>query len=202
MKLKGIDLQEEYIRRVGGSRDIPIDVRIIATVNETPESLMESGRLRPDLYYRLNIININIPPLRERKDDIPVLIEHFLEKHNMRFGKEVWMVADNIVEDLRSYDFPGNIRELENLIMSAVSLSDKEHIITDKLLKVPKKTAKADVEVGYDSSSMSIDKYLALMEMNIIKEKLADNGGNVSKTAEILGIKRQTLQHKIKKYEI
>ena len=195
-------LQEEYIRRVGGSRDIPIDVRIIATVNETPESLMESGRLRPDLYYRLNIININIPPLRERKDDIPTLIEHFLEKHNRRFNKEVWMVADSIVEDLKTYDFPGNIRELENMVMSAVSLSDKEHIITDKLLKVPKKKVQADVAVGYDSSSMSIDKYLALLETNIIKEKLADSGGNVSKTAEILGIKRQTLQHKIKKYEI
>lgn len=195
-------LQEEYIRRVGGSRDIPIDVRIIATVNETPESLMESGRLRPDLYYRLNIININIPPLRERKDDLPTLVEHFLEKHNRRFDKEVWMVADNIIEDLKNYDFPGNIRELENMLMAAVSLSGKEHIITDKLLKVPKKVTTADVGVGYDSNTMSIDKYLALLETNIIKEKLADSGGNVSKTAEILGIKRQTLQHKIKKYEI
>lgn len=195
-------LQEEYIRRVGGSRDIPIDVRIIATVNETPESLMESGRLRPDLYYRLNIININIPPLRERKDDLPTLVEHFLEKYNRRFDKEVWMVADNIIEDLKNYDFPGNIRELENMLMAAVSLSGKEHIITDKLLKVPKKVTTADVGAGYDSNTMSIDKYLALLETNIIKEKLADSGGNVSKTAEILGIKRQTLQHKIKKYEI
>lgn len=195
-------LQEDYIRRVGGSRDIPIDVRIIATVNETPEELMESGRLRPDLYYRINIVNINIPPLRERRDDIPVLAEHFIEKHNKRFNKEVWMIADGMMEKLEAYDYPGNIRELENMIMSAVSLSDKEHILTDKLLKVPAAHLKADVNTGYDAEEMSIDKYLALLETNIIKEKLADAGGNISKTAEILGIKRQTLQHKIKKYGI
>ncbi|QHI72302.1 sigma-54 interaction domain-containing protein [Aminipila terrae] len=195
-------LQEDYIRRVGGSRDIPIDVRIIATVNETPEKLINSGLLRKDLYYRLNIINISIPSLRERKDDIPILVEHFLEKHNKRFQKEVWMLSEGALEKLENYDYPGNVRELENLIMSAVSLSDREHVLTEKYLQMPKEVEIANVEADYDPELMSIDQYLEFLEINIIKEKMADFGGNISKTAEVLGIKRQTLQHKIKKYQI
>ncbi|QAT43993.1 sigma-54 interaction domain-containing protein [Aminipila luticellarii] len=195
-------LQEDYIRRVGGSRDIPIDVRIIATVNETPETLIRNGLLRKDLYYRLNIVNISIPPLRERKDDIPILIEHFLEKHNSRFQKELWMLSDGALEKLENYDYPGNVRELENLIMSAVSLSDREHVLTEKYLQMPKEAAIANVGADYDPEEMSIDQYLESLEINIIKEKMADFGGNISKTAEVLGLKRQTLQHKIKKYQI
>lgn len=195
-------LQEDYIRRVGGSRDIPIDVRIIATVNETPEELIKNGLLRKDLYYRLNIVNISIPPLRERKDDISILVEHFLEKHNKRFKKEVWMLSDGALEKLENYDYPGNIRELENFIMSAVSLSDKEHVLTEKFLQMPQEVAMANIQADYDSEEMSIDHYLEFLEINIIKEKMANFGGNISKTAEVLGIKRQTLQHKIKKYHI
>lgn len=195
-------LQEDYIRRVGGNRDIPIDVRIIATVNEKPEELIKNGLLRKDLYYRLNIINISIPPLRERKDDISILVEHFLEKHNKRFKKEVWMLSDGALERLENYDYPGNIRELENLIMSAVTLTDKEHVLTEKLLQMPQNIGMPNVQVGYDSDKMSMDEYLSLLEINIIKEKMADFGGNISKTAAVLGIKRQTLQHKIKKYKL
>lgn len=195
-------LQEEYIRRVGGNKDIPIDVRIIATVNEMPEELIKNGLLRKDLYYRLNIINVSIPPLRERKDDIPILVNHFLDKHNKRFQKEVWMLSEGALEKLENYDYPGNIRELENLIMGAVSLSDKEHVLTEKFLQMPQDVEAAIVQIDYDSEKISLDKYLAGLEKNIIKENLADFRGNISKTAEVLGIKRQTLQHKIKKYKI
>lgn len=195
-------LQEDYIRRVGGSRDIPVDVRIIATVNEHPEELIKNGRLRKDLYYRLNIINVSIPPLRERKDDIPILIEHFLEKHNKRFEKEVWMLSEKATEKLEEYNYPGNIRELENFIMSAVSLSDKEHVLSDKLLQLPSETGNVNIHSEYNPEDMSVDRYLARVEISIIKEAMAEFGGNISKIADKLGIKRQTLQHKIKKYEI
>lgn len=198
-------LQEDYIRRVGGSKDIPIDVRIIATVNERPEKLMQEGLLRKDLFYRLNIINISIPPLRDRKDDISLLAEHFIEKHNKRFGKEVWMIAEETLRKLMEYNYPGNIRELENIILSAISLSDKEHILTDKLVKIPKSDFKGGGNMegcSYDAEESSIDEYLAGIEREIIKRKLAECGRNVTKTADCLGIKRQTLQHKIKKYEL
>ena len=100
-------LQESYIRRVGGSRDIPIDVRIIATVNETPAELISKGLLRKDLYYRLNVINISIPPLRERADDIELLSEKFLDKYNRRYNKQLWMLSDAAARKLKAYDYPG-----------------------------------------------------------------------------------------------
>ncbi len=129
-------LQEDCIRRIGGSKDIPIDVRIIATVNEEPGELIETGRLRKDLYYRLNIINLNIPPLRDRKEDIPVLVNEFIRKHNEKLGKEVWMMSDSALNLLMTHDFPGNVRELENIIISAVSLVGKEHVLTEAQIKI------------------------------------------------------------------
>ena len=112
-------LQEDYIRRVGGTKDIPIDVRIIATVNEAPEKLIAEGLLRKDLYYRLNVVGISIPPLRERKDDIPVLVDSFLEKYNKKYDKQIWMVSENALQRLCAYNYPGNVRELENIIIQS-----------------------------------------------------------------------------------
>ena len=196
-------LQEDYIRRVGGSRDIPVDVRIIATVNEPPQELIEKGLLRKDLYYRLNVVNITIPPLRERLDDIPLLCDAFLEKHNKKYGKEVWMLSEGALKILKNYTYPGNVRELENIIMSAVSLTDREHVLTEKLLHLPdveqEKKGSAD---GYDPSAQSLDEYLRICEEQILRRCMAENEGNISAAARQLGIKRQTLQHKLKKYKI
>ena len=195
-------LQESYIRRVGGSRDIPIDVRIIATVNESPEELMASGLLRKDLYYRLNVINISIPPLRERKDDIVPLSEKFLDKYNTRYNKRVWMISDGAVRKLNSYDYPGNVRELENIIEQAVSMADDEHVLTEKLLSMPETVAPAhEPQIRYDRG-MPLDKYLSSVEKQIIADEMVRANGNISKAADALAIKRQTLQHKLKKYDI
>lgn len=196
-------LQEDYIRRVGGTRDIPIDVRIIATVNERPEELMQKGLLRKDLYYRISIVNLSIPPLRHRRDDIGILADFFVEKHNRRFGKEIWMINEAAKEKLNAYDYPGNVRELENIIMSAVSLADREHVITEKLISLRESRRIKFRNTGdYDPEKQGIDEYLESLEVAIIKEIMAENGGNISKTADKLGIKRQTLQHKIKRYGI
>ena len=195
-------LQESYIRRVGGTKDIPINVRIIATVNEAPEDLIEQGKLRRDLYYRLNVINISIPALKERVDDIPLLAERFLEKHNKRFGKELWMVSDGAIKRLKHYDYPGNVRELENIIEQAVSMADKEHVLSEKVLNMPVNTRKLKApEIEY-TTSQPLDEYLAAVETRIIKDALIKAEGNISKAAEALQIKRQTLQHKLKKYHI
>lgn len=196
-------LQEDYIRRVGGSRDIPVDVRIIATVNEPPLELIEKGRLRKDLYYRLNIVNITIPPLRERLDDLPLLCEAFLEKHNRKYGKEVWMLSDGALKLLKNYTYPGNVRELENIIMSAVSLADREHVLTEKQIHIPDSAQeKNSSAAGYDPSAQSLDDYLRACEEQILRRCMAEKEGNISAAARQLGIKRQTLQHKLKKYEI
>ena len=195
-------LQESYIRRVGGTKDIPINVRIIATVNEFPEDLMEQGKLRRDLYYRLNVINISIPALKERIDDIPLLAERFLEKHNQRFGKEIWMVSDGAIKKLKHYDYPGNVRELENIIEQAVSMADREHVLSEKILNMPVTTRKIKApEIAYNASQ-PLDEYMAAVEARIIRDAIIKADGNISRAAEALQIKRQTLQHKLKKYHI
>ena len=195
-------LQEDCIRRIGGSKDIPIDVRIIATVNEQPRELIEKGRLRKDLYYRLNIINLNIPPLRDRKDDISVLVNEFIEKHNEKLGKEVWMMSETALQLLMAHDFPGNVRELENIIISAVSLAGKEHVLTEGHIKinnlnVRRNEKKIMCEIKIEDG---LDFLLDNIEKNLIKEAMLASNGNITKAAEMLCIKRQTLQHKLKKH--
>ena len=194
-------LLECYIRRVGGSKDIPIDVRIIATVNEDPLELIKAGRLRKDLYYRLNIINITIPPLRERKSDIPVLVEHFVEKHSKK-GVGKMQVDDSAMRKLMEYSYPGNIRELENIVFSSISLVNDDEIITDKLIRLPMEFSDLAVKNEYDSSKMSMSDYIDAIEQKIIRDKLLEFNGNISKAADDLQLKRQTLQHKIKKFDI
>ena len=193
-------LQEEYIRRVGGSKDIPVDVRIIATVNRDPQKLIEEGKLRSDLYYRLNIINLTIPPLRERRDDIMNLTEEFLKKDNEKFGKEIWMLSEKAKEKLIAYDYPGNVRELENLITAAVSMADREHVLTENMLRFDIGTEPKKQIDKFELAEDDLDEYLARVETGIIKEALAASDGNISRAAELLHIKRQTLQHKLKKY--
>ncbi len=195
-------LQEDYIRRVGGTKDIPIDVRIMATVNEPPEKLIEEGKLRKDLYYRLNVVNIEIPPLRNRKDDIPILTEKLLEKHNKRFEKEIWMVSEGVMERLMEYDYPGNVRELENIIMQAVAMADTEHVLTEKLLQMPMQKKAIGEDALKWNRQGPLDEYLANLEKEIIREAMINEGGNISRAASELKIKRQTLQHKLKKYGI
>ena len=194
-------LQESYIRRIGGSKDIPIDVRIIATVNESPAELMEKGLLRKDLYYRLNVINISIPPLRERKDDIELMAEKFMEKYDTRFDKKVWMISDKALKKLRAYDYPGNVRELENIIEQAVSMADNEHVLTDKLLNMPENRVVGEPPLRYNEG-MALDEYLDSLEEQIIASEMLKANGNISKAAEALKIRRQTLQHKLKKFGI
>ncbi len=194
-------LQEQYIRRVGGTKDLPVDVRILATVNEPPQELLERGILRKDLYYRLNIIEIDIPPLRQRPDDILLLAEQFVEKYNKKYGKQIWMLTDSAKQKLLNYDYPGNVRELENIIMSAISMADDEHALLDKHLVINRRK-KLPQQGLYELKEGGLEEYLARIEKSMIENALVAHGGNISKAAESLGIKRQTLQNRIKKYKM
>ena len=196
-------LQEKYIRRVGGNKDILVDVRIIATVNESPQALIERGALRPDLYYRLNVIGINIPPLRERLGDIPILADRFVKKYNKEYDREIWMIADAALEKLKNYDYPGNVRELENIIMSAVSMAEEEHVLTADDINIPEGYHETSSAISdFSREGGSLPEYLADIEQTVIRRYMTINGGNVTKTARDLGLLRQNLQHKLKKYEI
>ncbi len=193
-------LQEDYIRRIGGSKDIPIDVRIIATVNEPAEALIKQGKLRKDLYYRLKIIPIDVPPLRERREDILILAEQFIEKHNKRYNKNVRMLSEKAKEKLLNYNYPGNVRELENIIMAAISMIDDERVLTDRHILI--ENLNNSQKLDYEYEELGIEGYLENLEKEIIRKTLNTYQNNITKSAEHLKIKRQTLQHKIKKYNL
>lgn len=207
-------LQEDYIRRVGGTKDIPIDVRIIATMNEKAEDLIASGKLRKDLYYRLNIIGIYMVPLRDRKDDIVLLAEKFIEKYNDKYKKQVAGLTHEAKEKLYFYDYPGNVRELENLIMAAVSMAENNEALTEKHIlihdshedcysgKPGYQFQEAVREYDYDEEEIGLDEFLNRKEEELIRKALKRTEGNISQAANYLKIKRQTLQHKMKKFKL
>lgn len=199
-------LQEGYIRRVGGSKDIPIDVRIIATTNEPPLESLKKGTLRKDLFYRLNVIFIQIPPLVERKEDIPILTNHFINKFNLLLDKKVKSVSKDVLDYFMEYTWPGNVRELANVIEGAMNIVDENetlltkkdfissiHIMKDKHYRNP---------FVLEQKDKSLPVVLEEIEKNLIINALENNHNNITKTAKKLGIKRQTLQHKLKKYKI
>ncbi|SHH13811.1 sigma-54 interaction domain-containing protein [Tepidibacter thalassicus] len=194
-------LQEGYVRRVGGIKDIPVDVRIIATTNEEPLKLLQENKFRKDLYYRLNVISINIPPLRKRKEDILILAQHFIEKYNEILNKNVWMLSEKSKEILLNYNWFGNIRELENVIYSAMSMIDDEHVLSHNYLNI-NCNGEIDDENIEISENFSLSETLKNIEIKFIKKALYNNEKNVTRAAKQLGIKRQTLQHKMKKYNI
>lgn len=197
-------LQEGYVRRVGGSKDIPVDVRIIATSNESAEELLKSDRFRSDLFYRLNVISIDIPPLRERKEDIILLAENFVKKYNKAMHKNVWMISEHSKRMLTEYSYPGNVRELENIITRGMTmLDDDEHVLTSGNIDIRRLESEPESrESQIDVSEVGIDNYMEEIEISLIKKYLKRNNGNITKTAEDLKIKRQTLQHKLKKYDL
>jgi arginine utilization regulatory protein len=205
-------LQEDYIRRIGGTKDVPVDVRIIATVNEEPERLIARGALRKDLYYRLSIVNLNLIPLRQRKDDIPLLTERLLEKQCRRFDRRIAGISPDALEKLMQYDYPGNVRELENVIMSAVSLADENDFLNAGHIHLNSRPAfrneesvsiwdRPNQELQLAEQGESIDAFLARLEKEALTKALKQSGGNISQAALRLGIKRQTLQHKLKRHE-
>lgn len=195
-------LQEEYIRRVGGEKDIPIDVRIVTTVNESPKTLIEEGLLRKDLFYRLNIVSLLIPPLRKRKDDIELLTHALIDKHCDRFGHDSMLISERALKTLENYSYPGNVRELENIIMQAVSLSDGDKVLNEHMLSMPVTEMETYRHINSDDIVGGLDEYLSQIEKELIREALVNQSGNVTRAADELSIKRQTLQHKMKKYKI
>ncbi|MBN2365453.1 MAG: sigma-54-dependent Fis family transcriptional regulator [Calditrichaeota bacterium] len=193
-------LQEGEFERVGSTETLKVDVRIIAATNKDLTDLMMKGEFRQDLYYRLNVIPIEVPPLRERKDDIPLLISHFLDKFNKQFNKNIDIIDDDAMKYLQNYSWPGNIRELENLVERAVVLNKTGRLTAkDFPTYVSKQEDEIDLNLISDGSLIDIvDSY----EKQIILRALRENNFNKLRTAEKLGIHRSTFMSKLKKYEI
>lgn len=189
-------LQEKAFERVGGQETINVDVRIIAATNRTLEDEVKKGTFREDLYYRLNVIHIHVPPLRERKDDIPLLIASFLEEFAAENGKVIKGIDAQAKSAIFNYSWPGNIRELRNCIESAVVMCSGDEI---KLEDLPPTVSKL---AGESSISIPANSTLDEAEKIIILQTLAANKNNKSKTADLLGIGRKTLHRKLEEYGI
>lgn len=184
-------LQERKFERVGGEQTIEVDVRIIAATNRNLEEEVKAGRFREDLYYRLNVIHIEVPPLRERKDDIPLLLSHFLNEFNAENNKSIKGVDNRAKSLLFKYNWPGNIRELRNCMESAVVMCGGDEISSADL------PPSINAGSGADSISIPLGITLDAAEKIIIRENLALNRNNKSKTADMLGIGRKTLQRRL-----
>ncbi|WP_040330275.1 sigma-54 interaction domain-containing protein [Clostridium ihumii] len=195
-------LQDGYIRPLGSNKIIDVDVRIIATLNEEPKKLIEEGKLRKDFYYRLSVIQINVPPLRERKNDIETLAYYFLDYYNRVLNKNVKFIDSSIIEDFLSYDWPGNIRELKNVIESAMNMIDDGEMLSRDAFENRNIFLKSETDLKSLNKNISLNDYLNGIEEKIITNEMKRNLGNITKTASKLKISRQNLQYKLKKYNI
>lgn len=191
-------IQEGFISRVGGEEEIPVDVRIIAATNKDLQKEVAEGRFRLDLYYRLNVIPVKIPPLRKRKDDIPQLIRFFMNRKASKLNKAVPRISDELINELINYDWPGNIRELENFIEKFINFADEEEYKGLEYLSKDQNSLNEKNQVKSQEDVISLEE----AEKRAILNAYNHFDKNISKVANILGVTRSTLYSKMKKYGI
>jgi two-component system, NtrC family, response regulator AtoC len=193
-------LQEDEIRRVGDSKAMTVDTRVVAATARDLVEMVKTGTFREDLYYRLNVLQITIPPLRERKDDIPLLVEHFLSRYGERLGRANMTISREALRALMDYGWPGNVRELENTIERAMVLADSERIEVENL---PERLSQGPTDappLAFLGDDLSIKKAVRTIERELIRRSLEKTGGNRTRAAELLEISHRALLYKIKEY--
>ncbi|MEJ2103900.1 MAG: sigma-54 dependent transcriptional regulator [Ignavibacteriaceae bacterium] len=193
-------LQEHQFERVGGTEKIEVDVRIIAATNKDLEQKIKDGSFREDLYYRLNVVSIKIPPLRERKEDILPLIENFIDKYSKENNKDNLEVSKEAVDVLMKYTYPGNVRELENIIERAVVLT-RGKVITLGDLPMNIKGFKEEKTLG-SLDKGTLTEQVEALEKQLIFDALQQSEGNQTKAGKLLGLTERNLRYKLKKYNI
>ena len=205
-------IQERNFRRVGGTTDISVDIRLIAATNKDPEAEVKASRFREDLFYRLNVIRINLPPLRERKEDIPMLARYFMERFGREHGKSIKKITEGALKCLIAYDYSGNVRELENIMERAVTLETTEAVTMEALPPALKERAgegaipaEARPVAGAETApagAVDLDKTVAEFEKAIIMDALRKTGGVKKRAAELLGLSFRSMRYKLSKYDI
>jgi len=204
-------LQERCLRPVGGTGEIAIDVRVIAATNRDLEKQVSENNFREDLYYRLNVIPIVVPPLRDRREDLPLLVNHFVKKYVPAAGKNITGVNSESLTALATYDWPGNVRQLENTIERAVALATGEELNIELPVERVRARAAAAGASG-DSltitpgavlpSDMDMENYVAEIERSLLKSALAQSNGVQARAADVLKISYRSFRHLMKKYEL
>jgi two-component system response regulator PilR (NtrC family) len=199
-------IQERVIRRVGATEDIKVDVRIIAATNRDLEDMTKQGTFRQDLFYRLNVINIKTPALRERRDDVPLLANHFLQKYNDRFGKAIQSVSKEAMDLLKKYDFPGNVRELENIIERTVALESGATVLPESLpqfVNTPsgRKMVSSD-GIEITDEGIDLQKVIDQLEKELLVKAIHQANGVKKRAAKLLGITFRSMRYRVEKYNL
>jgi two-component system response regulator PilR (NtrC family) len=192
-------IQERTFRRIGGAEDIKVDVRIISATNKNLQERIKKGEFREDLYYRLNVIPIFIPPLRERREDIPLLINSFIEKYAQMFGKEIRNISSYAMELLMNYAFPGNIRELENIIERSVAMETSNIILPESLTLYSSDASIGTSKFDITDRGIDLNEELDKIEKMLIEKALQKTKGSKRKAAGLLKITFDSLRHRIEK---
>ena len=192
-------LQEQQFERVGGTEPITVDIRIITATNKDLLAEVEANRFREDLYYRLNVVPIQLPPLRDRREDIPPLAAYFLKFYSEKNQREIMKILPDALDAMMRYDWPGNVRELENTIERGVIISRSENLTTEEL---PPNIRKIAESAGGYGSEVTVGGTIKEMEREFIARTLVSVDGNRTRAAKILGITRKTLQNKMREYEL
>ncbi|WP_312109488.1 sigma-54 interaction domain-containing protein [Brevibacillus reuszeri] len=200
-------LQDGQIRRIGGGQSTRVDVRVIAAVNEAPQSLVQRGLMRADLYYRINVVSFELPPLRERREDIDLLVGHFLEKFNQQFGMNVQQVSTEVARLFAAYDWPGNVRELEHVVEAAMNMVEEQtiemehlppHVLERNLSGIAGAEPMMDLAALLQAGDgRTLPDIMRELEERMIGDAMKTTDGNVLRAAKLLGIPRQTLQYKL-----
>ena len=197
-------VQEKTFRRIGGAEDVKVDVRIISATNQELEQRVKNGHFREDLYYRLNVIPVNIPPLRERNEDIPLLTRYFIEKYSKEFGKKIKKISPYALMLLIKYSFPGNVRELENIIERSVALETTNIILPENLVMPGDGGPDQDtaLSAGIPEEGISLNEELAKIERLLIKKALQKTNGSKTKAAKLLNVSFDSLRYRLEKLDI
>ena len=198
-------LQERELERVGGRDMVPLNIRVIAATNIPLEALIQSGNFRKDLYYRLNVIKIRVPPLRERKEDIPLLTRNLVARLNHQLDLNISYVDDKALKRFQEYDWPGNVRELQNALESAMNHAQDETLMAEDFAAFFERTNPALWDGRQESSQRGRTQRLMTLKNDLDYERLraamVEAGGNKTQAARLLGISRSALYKKLKKYE-
>ncbi|HTD24217.1 MAG TPA: sigma-54 dependent transcriptional regulator [Terriglobales bacterium] len=200
-------LQERCIRMIGGSHEIPIDVRVIAATNKDLDAMVAEKSFREDLYYRISVIPIDVPPLRERKEDIPLLVQHFLKKYSPAAGKSIVRTAEKSLRELAAYEWPGNVRQLENTIERAVALESTDELqveipVERSKIRSGSTTAAAPVGASFPAEGLDLENYVSDIERSLLQSALRQSNGVQTRAAEMLKLSYRSFRHLMKKYEI
>ena len=198
-------LEEKKVRRLGGSRDIPFDVRIVAAVNEDPAKLIREHRLREDLYYRLGVVRITLPPLRKRKGDIALLTRHFIDRYNQKMKRDIRGISEQALRRLEQYSWPGNVRELQNVVEGAYVSARSEMLMVDHMADILDQglVELEEEPVGGDTigEGFSLPQALEQYERELVRKAMAQST-SISQAARLLGVSRQNLKYRLQKFNL